>query len=382
MERYNTKHHLSVRNIALNILLPILFFTLIFAPSSMAYAAEGSADSELKRGERFFKGLLPFNRKHEACVSCHNILPVDTLNWNPSAYEIALKYVNQDFMSFNNAVMQPVGGKMAEVHKDFKISDEDLYHVKAYLDNMAETGAYQKKPTYFNLILFLFLGLVITWALIELLFIRKLKYKFIPVILFLASLGVQAQMLVNEAISLGRQQYYAPNQPVKFSHAVHVGEQGIDCMYCHTTVEQSKSAGFPATNLCLNCHSIVREGTNSGRFEIAKIIEAAETGQNLEWVRIHNLPDHVYFNHAQHVNSGRLDCASCHGPVETMHTMMQVHDLSMGWCLDCHRTTEVQFTSNSFYDTYEKLHEQLKKGEITRVTASMVGGEDCMKCHY
>lgn len=132
----------------------------------------------------------------------------------------------------------------------------------------------------------------------------------------------------------------------------------------------------------MNCHNVVRSGKITGTVEIAKVLESWETGKPIEWIRIHNLPDHVYFNHAQHVQVGKLDCAECHGQVEKMDEVMQVHDLSMGWCLECHRKTEVQFTSNSFYATYEKLHEQLKNGQIKKVTADMVGGDNCMKCHY
>lgn len=368
------------------LLLMLILSIWVLVPGRIYAAGETSSSQsgeyDIKRGERFFKGLLPFNRTHNACASCHNISYSDTLNWNPSAYEVALKYSSQDFNAFRTAVMEPMGGKMAEVHQAFAIEEEDLMHVKAYLDHMALQGPVLAQPTHFNLMLFLFLGLLLTWALIELLFLRRISYRFIPTIIFLGAFGWQAKMVVDESIKLGRQQNYAPDQPIKFSHKVHAGDQGIDCMYCHTTVEHSKSAGIPPVNLCLNCHVLIREGTNSGRFEISKLIDAFENEERIEWIRIHNLPDHVYFNHAQHVNAGKLDCNQCHGPVETMHTVRQVHDLSMGWCLDCHRTTEVQFIGNSFYETYEKLHEQIKKGEITKVTSAMVGGEDCMKCHY
>src|SRR5690606_24432549 len=130
-------------------------------------------------------------------------------------------------------------------------------------------------------------------------------------------------IISTDAMRLGRQQDYAPDQPVKFSHKVHVGENGIDCKYCHTTVEHGKSAGIPATNLCMNCHIIIREGTNSGKFEIAKIVNAVEKGEPIEWVRIHNLPEHVFFSHAVHVGSGKLDCTQCHGQVKEMDIMKQ-----------------------------------------------------------
>lgn len=371
---------MAVRSANIPMVLVFIFVILLLPVVLMASSSENETD--IRRGERFFKGLLPFSRDHASCVSCHNLTRSDTLNWNPSAWEISAKYAGQDFTAFQRTVMEPMGVKMAEVHRNFAIEEADLKHIKAYMDNLALQGPSHTRPTFFNLMLFLFLGILLTWALLELLFIRRIKYRFIPVLVFLGAFGLQARMVIEEAIRLGRQQDYAPDQPVKFSHAVHAGEQGIDCMYCHTTAEHGKSAGIPATNLCMNCHVLIREGSNSGRFEIAKVIEAAENGINLEWIRIHNLPDHVFFSHAVHVSSGKLDCNQCHGPVEEMHIMRQHADLSMGWCVNCHRDTRVDFADNSYYDTYIKLHEQLRAGIIDTIRADHIGANDCMSCHY
>ena len=198
----------------------------------------------------------------------------------------------------------------------------------------------------------------------------------------LGALGWQAKMIVTDAIRLGRQENYAPDQPVKFSHKVHAGENKINCRYCHTTVEHGKSAGIPAAALCMNCHIIIREGANSGKFEIAKVVDAYETGQPVEWVRIHNLPDHVFFNHSIHVGSGKLDCSKCHGTVEAMEIMKQHSDLSMGWCVNCHRQTKVNFEINPYYDRYVKLRDALKAGTIDTIRAADIGANDCMRCHY
>ncbi|MEZ5105316.1 MAG: cytochrome c3 family protein [Draconibacterium sp.] len=354
----------------------------LFAESSETVVAGGHSKEDINHGKRFFLGLKPANRDYASCVSCHYLTPTDTLNWNPSAMDIAEKYAEKDFVSFQQAVMQPSGVKMTSSHQNFNIAEEDLKAVKVYLDNMAKTGIADAKPTYNNLILFLFLGILLTWAIIELIFLRKIKWKIIPVVILLGAFGWQVEMIVTDAIRLGRQQDYAPDQPVKFSHKVHVGENGIDCMYCHTTVEQGKSAGIPATNLCMNCHVIIREGTNSGKFEIAKIVNASETGKPIEWIRIHNLPDHVFFSHEVHVGSGKLDCAQCHGDVAQMDIMKQQNDLSMGWCVNCHRETKVKFTENRYYEDYLKLHEDLQKGVIDSVTAADIGANDCMRCHY
>ena len=352
------------------------------ATSGDSVIIAGNSHEEISRGERIFLGLIPFDRKYESCVSCHIMKQVDTLNWNPSAIDIALKYADKDFASFQQVVMQPSGIKMEASHKNFDIPEENLKEVKAYLDDLAHVGVKPAKPSIDNLILFLVLGLLMTWAIVELIFLRKVKLKLIPVIIILGAFGWQVKMVATDAMRLGRQKDYAPDQPVKFSHKVHAGENGIDCKYCHTTVEQGKSAGIPATNLCMNCHIIIREGSHSGKFEIAKVVNAVEQGKPIEWIRIHNLPEHVFFSHAVHVGSGKLDCTKCHGAVNEMDIMKQQNDLSMGWCVNCHRETKVKFTENPYYDQYTKLHEDLKAGLIDSVTAEKIGANDCMRCHY
>ncbi|MBN2774642.1 MAG: cytochrome c3 family protein, partial [Prolixibacteraceae bacterium] len=294
----------------------ISLFLVTVTPSAI-YAEEDQHDSvitdghskeDITRGQRFFMGLLPRNNEGPSCVSCHNLKLSDTLNWNPSALEIAIKYSTKSYDDFQQAVKQPVGIKMEQVHQNFQIEDEDLQKVKLYLDDFAHTGIPKQKISISNLMLFLFLGIVMAFLLLDLIFFRKIKPRFIHVIIIVGALSWQISIVVKDAIRLGRQENYAPDQPIKFSHKVHAGENGIDCMYCHTTVEQSKSAGIPAANLCMNCHIIIREGNNSGKFEISKVVQANETGTPIEWTRIHNLPDHVFFSHAVHVGSGKLDC--------------------------------------------------------------------------
>ena len=344
--------------------------------------SDGHEIDAVKRGKRFFLGILPFEREYEACVSCHNLKPVDTLNWYPSAYEIALKYAGKDFAAFQQAVMNPSGKLLTATHQNFEIPTEDLETVKTYLDDLAIAGPPTPKPSISRILLFLFLGLLITWALLDLIVFHKVKYKIIPVIIFLGAFGYQVVMIYVEAAGLGRSENYQPEQPVKFSHEVHVTQNQIDCMYCHHTATHSKSANIPSTNLCMNCHLVVREGSRSGKFEINKVVEAFEEGRSIEWIRIHKLPDHVFFSHAQHVGVGKLDCQKCHGEVQEMHVVRQVSDLGMGWCLECHRETKVDFMDNDFYKTYEKFHEEIKAGIRDSVTAAEIGANNCQKCHY
>lgn len=196
------------------------------------------------------------------------------------------------------------------------------------------------------------------------------------------------------ATSLGRQQGYQPEQPIKFSHQLHAGLNKIDCKYCHVGAERGKTAVIPSLNICMNCHKAVQEGPQYGKEEITKIYTAIgwdpEKQQYIEnyqqksikWIKIHNLPDHVYFNHSQHVKVGGVECQTCHGPIEEMEVVKQFAPLSMGWCIQCHRETEVQFTNNNYYNNYEEIHQQLKEGKIDKVTVEKIGGTECQRCHY
>ena len=368
-----------------------VFIVSLLAFSSLPVGVSAQDDSDelaehhsedLKRGERFFKGLLPKDRKFESCVSCHSLTHSDTLNWNPSAMDIAVKFAGKDFTDFQSAVMQPNGKKLEASHKNFAIEEPDLQKIKVYLDDLAVKGPPKVGPTITQIILFLTLGLFMTLALLDLIFFHKVKYRFVTVFVLIVAMVLQVKMVADAAIKLGRSQNYAPDQPIKFSHKVHAGDNKIDCKYCHTTAEYGKSAGIPAMELCMNCHVLVREGTRSGKFEIAKVVEANEMKKPVEWVRLHNLPDHVFFSHAQHVGVGKVDCKQCHGQVQEMDIMKQTSDLSMGWCINCHRQTKVNFKDNAYYDNYMKLHDELKSGKIDTVRAVNIGANDCMRCHY
>ncbi len=345
-------------------------------------ALEHETHNDLQRGERFFKGLLPSDRKFQACVSCHTLSKPDTMNWNPSAIDIATKFAGKDFAEFQSAVMEPNGKMMEASHKDFKIEEVDLKKVKLYLDELAVTGPPSEGPTVNQLSLFVLFVILLIFALLDLIFFHKIKYRLVTILILLVSLAFLGKMVAEAAIGLGRVKNYAPDQPIKFSHQVHAGANKIDCKYCHHTAEFSKSAGIPATELCMNCHVLVREGARSGKFEIAKVVEANETNKPVQWIRIHNLPDHVFFSHAQHVGIAKVDCQKCHGQVQEMDIMKQSGDLSMGWCINCHRQTKVNFKDNAYYDNYMKLHDDLKSGKIDTVRAVNIGANDCMRCHY
>ena len=211
-------------------------------------------------------------------------------------------------------------------------------------------------------------------------------------------------MTFQGAQNLGRSKNYQPEQPIFYSHTVHAGINQINCLYCHGGAQESKHANIPSVNVCMNCHMGINEyakgpklyredGTEvDGTAEINKLYQYAGwdpakkqytgKGQPIEWIRIHNLPDHVYFNHAQHVTAGKQNCQTCHGDIQKMDEVYQFSDLSMGWCVNCHRESKVQFTDNKFYSIYEQFHEDMKNKKLDSVTVEKIGGTECQKCHY
>jgi mono/diheme cytochrome c family protein len=199
------------------------------------------------------------------------------------------------------------------------------------------------------------------------------------VVFVCAGLGFKA--VVNGLYSIGVQQGYAPKQPIAFSHKIHAGDMEIDCKYCHTGVLKGRSATIPSTNICMNCHNQIKAGAQTGESQIAQILKSYNENEPIQWVRVHNLPDLAYFNHAQHVNVGGVECQTCHGPVQEMEVVRQHSLLTMGWCIDCHRKTDVNTKGNAYYDKLVELHKQ-KKGEKAPYKVEDIGGLECSKCHY
>ncbi len=253
-------------------------------------------------------------------------------------------------------------------------------------------------------------------------------------LLFLTLFGLWKFML-----GIGVDKGYEPEQPIYFSHQIHAGVQGIDCQYCHSSAKYGKVSGIPSPNLCMNCHKTIKEYkgdyyeehlVESGRFASADDVKEFYTGEiqkmyksigwdpatnsftgeqrPIEWVRIHNMPDFVYFSHQQHVvagekailqaiadgtipNAKELDlpnnsqvCFACHGDVTKMDELKMANQFTMGWCIECHRTTEVDMSNEYNSQYYAELHEKLKKeyGDGAKITVDAIGGLECGKCHY
>lgn len=211
------------------------------------------------------------------------------------------------------------------------------------------------------------------------------------------------------AIGFGRNKGYVPTQPIFYSHKVHAGVNQVNCLYCHGGAQDGKHANIPSVNVCMNCHLTINEYKGKeklytetgeevdGTAQIKELYKYANftPGQKepwdaskataIPWKKIHNLPDHVYFNHSQHVVAGKQQCQTCHGDITKMDEVKQFSDLSMGWCINCHRETKVQFKENGFYSIYQKYHDELKSGKMDStkgVTVEKIGGTECQKCHY
>ncbi|NVO20982.1 MAG: c-type cytochrome [Bacteroidetes bacterium] len=344
---------------------------------------DGFTNEEIKRGERLFMGVIPFEKGITLnCSSCHATQNTDTLNFNPSLYDLSVAWSEPNGTNVYQVLSVPTSQRMTDAHKGLQLSDKEIYDITAYFSVIAKTGLTNEKTFPARLLLFLVLGFLMALALADLIYFKKVKYKLVHILIIVGGLSVHTTMAIQEGIKLGRTKNYAPDQPIKFSHKVHAGQNKTDCQYCHSIATYSKSAGIPSPSLCMNCHKVVTQGTRSGKFEINKIYRAIQSGKSIPWVRIHKLPDHVFFSHAQHVEVGKVKCQECHGRVEEMDLVKQAADLSMGWCVNCHRRTAVQFTDNKYYDSYKKLHEKLKAGGMTKVTVEKIGGLDCSKCHY
>tara|TARA_B100001564_G_scaffold54590_1_gene41432 strand:- start:18460 stop:19731 length:1272 start_codon:yes stop_codon:yes gene_type:complete len=228
-------------------------------------------------------------------------------------------------------------------------------------------------------------------------FVKNQFLMLVTAIIFLLS---SAYFVYGYLMQIGIDQGYEPIQPIHYSHRIHSGDNGIDCKYCHSSARVSKHSGIPSLNVCMNCHKSIYEVAESTATEeyskefydaeIQKLYNAVGwddenqryTGKTkpVKWIRIHNLPDFAYFNHSQHVSVAGIECQTCHGPVEEMEIMYQHSPLTMGWCINCHRETNVKVEDNGYY---EKIHKALsEKYGVDKLTAAQMGGLECGKCHY
>ncbi|MFM2269312.1 MAG: hypothetical protein RL757_2753 [Bacteroidota bacterium] len=430
------------------------------------------------------------------CASCHNKNMKDKLT-GPALAGVQSKWADDKALYAwirNSQAMIAAGNKNAvAIWNEYKptvmtafpaLSDDDIASLMLYIDKQTKGGDGTKASvvgtdktgegggsnTLLYVLLAGFLGGLV-WILTRVIgnlsktaadkagtiyehktWIDRLTSKGTIGVVTFALIVLGGYTTVNNAVALGRQQNYAPSQPIKFSHETHAGLNKIDCQYCHDAARRSKHGSIPGTNTCINCHAAIKVGSKYGTQELTKIYVSAgfdpdggnyiSNYQNMSdgevkafytkwiaknyretrkldstisvsldekafvadqwseiesslkagyktsvkgeipWTRIHNLPDHVYFNHSQHVAVGKVACQKCHGEVEKMEVLKQYSTLSMGWCINCHRETEVKFKENDYYKSYNLLHDELKSGKREKVTVQDIGGLECQKCHY
>ena len=315
-----------------------------------------------------------------------------------------------------------------------QLSDDDINHILAYTAQEpavpaqvagATGAATTAEPGISNQIILGALALLFVLLALALLLVRRtltrfaeakgvdvsetkgtpiwkafVQNQFLVLVTAIFLLLASGYYLYGYMMQVGVDQGYQPVQPIHYSHKIHAGDNGIDCKYCHSSARVSKTSGIPSLNVCMNCHKSIYEVAESTATEeyskefydgeIQKLYAAAGwsdadqkyTGeaQPVKWVRIHNLPDFAYFNHSQHVSVAGIECQTCHGPVEEMEIVSQHAPLTMGWCINCHRDTNVKVKDNAYYT---KIHEELsKKYGVDQLTVAQMGGLECGKCHY
>ncbi len=419
-------HH---RPFVTKLLFSILLSTLVFTGNSL-YAQDG-------------KALFQSN-----CATCHNpFRDVTGPALKGVTERIPDKKLLHEWVHNNQAVLQSGNSYFTSLYNRFnktpmtvfgsQLSDADIDAIIKYVETAqppaAPTGGGEdsnsKGNDSDNTLLYGILTLILAVIMLILLqvnsslkklsddkegipaqepipFYRNKIYITLVILVLCVGFGV---WLSEAAIGLGRTKGYQPEQPIFYSHKVHAGINQISCLYCHGNAWDSKHATVPSLNVCMNCHAAINDYTHGpklyredgaevdGTAEIQKLYsytgydpksgKYTEPGKPVEWIKIHNLPDHVFFSHAQHVRAGKVQCQTCHGPIQQMNEVKQFAELSMGWCINCHRTTKVNFpdstgNGNKFYSIYEQFHNDLKTGKRDSITVENIGGTECQKCHY
>jgi mono/diheme cytochrome c family protein len=408
-------------------IVDILEYTKGEPKTQAAVATTQKIDPAVERGKKIFKAN---------CTACHRL---DKKLIGPPLYKIgdlrSLEWLKL-WIKDNNALRASGDKDAIAIFEQYKgmpmtpfpqLSDQDIEDVVKYLNvgdvkpAAAQTAVSKSDPRFnkpgvsvgvalgLTILAFLLLSLIIASTTKK----RKSEdsepsmiitlYKN-PFLRFLAVIFIllgSAYLVFGFFMQIDVNEGYQPIQPIKFSHAVHAGANKIDCQYCHSSAKHSKTSGIPSVNVCMNCHKSISEykgplfGGNTKAdldAEIQKMYDAIGWDKEnlqykknykqkpIKWVRIHNLADFAYFNHSQHVTVAGVTCQTCHGPVQTMDEVKQSTKLTMGWCITCHKTTQVNMKDNGYY---KNIHDELsKKYGIEKVTEAQMGGQECGKCHY
>ncbi len=374
---------------------------------TVANAGTPKTDPKVAAGKKLFQAN---------CAACHKL---DKKLIGPALANVADRRTKEwlhAWIKDNNALRASGDADAKAIFEEFngmpmtpfpQLSIDDIDNIIAYTSAgnakkaVAKTGdkdANLAKPKPSTAWMSILLSLVIL-ALIVWIY-AKSNNGFLKIVATIFLLFGVAYLGFGTLFTVGVDTGYEPIQPIQFSHKIHAGDNKIDCQYCHSSAKHSKTSGIPTLNVCMNCHKNISEynGPVSEKRdkafydgEIQKIYDAIGwdkenlkykenyTQKPVKWVRIHNLPDFAYYNHSQHVTVAGLKCQTCHGPVETMEEVRQYSKLTMGWCISCHKKTEIKMDENGYY---KNIHEQLKKYGVEKATEAQMGGKECGKCHY
>ena len=404
----------------------ILYFSLFYLTLGLNFShsqVDYLVGHDIQKGEELFKAN---------CTSCHKLgdekkarLIGPGLN-----VEIFEEYTEQwliDWIRNSSALIESGDEQAIAIFEEYNqsvmtafptFSDDDIRDILAYIENppVEEVAIVEEESkeiietkSISNTTLLL-IALTLLSVLGFLIFIKnfikkasnieetffqgfkKLVLSNLALVIIIVHVFVLALVVIGwQSLSkIGITQNYKPAQPIEFSHKVHAGEQGIDCNYCHSSARKGKHSNIPSANVCMNCHANIVEGPKHGTKEIAKIYKAVGYDvdsrsyiegyeqQPIKWVRIHNLPNHAYFNHSQHVVAGNIECQECHGAIEEMDVVYQQEKLTMGWCINCHRDSKIDL-DNPYYHEYDEWVEKHKKADLS---VEDIGGLECGKCHY
>ncbi len=392
----------------LRLFLSSLTFILLFTSQLSAQEIDST---QVRTGKKIFNAN---------CASCHMLQKKFT---GPALGGVEERRTNEWLKAWikDNAALRATGDADAiAIFNEYngsvmtafpQLSDDDIDAILAYtthgdIDKKVVVGGGDdevvKEPStaWMSYVVLAVLILLVLWIYL------KSDNQFLKLVATIALLLTVGYFGYQALMNVGLDEGYQPIQPIAFSHKIHAGENKVDCQYCHSSAKHSKHSGIPSLNVCMNCHKSISEVAETTKvmigeeklgkaeldLEIKKLYDAIGWDADnfaykenyeqkpVKWVRIHNLPDFAYFNHSQHVTAGGIKCQKCHGPVEEMDELYQYSPLTMGWCIDCHKETEVDLKGNEYY---KKIHEQLsKKYGIEKVTVAQMGGMECGKCHY
>jgi len=378
------------------------------AEAETAVATSQEVDPKVAIGKKLFQ---------TNCAACHKL---DKKLIGPPLGQMADQRSDEWLKSWikdNNALRASGDQDAIDIFNEYngmpmttfpQLSDEDIDAIIAYTTvgdvqkaattDIAETDAIAQPKSSGNwmsyVVIFVIL-IIVVWIFIA----SNNGFLKITTTIFVVLLGTY--VLFDWLMDIGIDQDYQPIQPIAFSHKIHSGDNKIDCEYCHSSAKNSKTSGIPSVNVCMNCHKSISEYTGPTTSEKDKAFYDAEIQKiynaigwdpeqlayienyeqkPIKWVKVHNLPDFVYYNHSQHVTVAGLECQKCHGPVEEMDDLYQYSPLTMNWCLTCHMETNVDLKGNGYY---AKIHDEFaKKYGVDKVTIAQIGGKECGKCHY